>query len=65
LKVKVKPGICQGHARCAALAPNFFELDDLGFVAFEEKQLSAGDEAIVRRAVRACPERALILEEDD
>ena len=65
MKVKVKPGMCQGHARCAALAPDFFELDDLGFVAFEEKEVAEADEKLVRRAVRACPERALIFEEDD
>ena len=30
LKVKVDREKCQGHARCAALAPELFELDELG-----------------------------------
>jgi len=30
LKVKVDRERCQGHARCAALAPELFELDELG-----------------------------------
>ena len=30
LKVKVGRERCQGHARCAALAPELFALDELG-----------------------------------
>ena len=30
LKVGVDRARCQGHARCNALAPELFELDDLG-----------------------------------
>jgi ferredoxin len=30
LKVKVDRKRCQGHARCAALAPELFVLDNLG-----------------------------------
>lgn len=64
MKIKVKAGQCQGHARCAAIAPELFELDDNGYIAFEERVVPAGQEALARRAVRACPERALLLEGD-
>ena len=30
LIVKVDPDKCQGHARCHALAPELFELDEFG-----------------------------------
>lgn len=30
LKVHVDPDKCQGHARCKALAPELFELDEYG-----------------------------------
>ena len=30
LMLKVDPDKCQGHARCHALAPELFELDELG-----------------------------------
>ena len=30
LRVRVDPERCQGHARCNALAPELFELDELG-----------------------------------
>jgi ferredoxin len=28
--VRVDPGRCQGHARCAAVAPELFAIDELG-----------------------------------
>ena len=30
LRVRVDPERCQGHTRCYAVAPELFELDDLG-----------------------------------
>jgi ferredoxin len=30
LRVRVDPDRCQGHNRCKALAPELFELDELG-----------------------------------
>jgi ferredoxin len=30
LRVRVDPDKCQGHNRCKALAPELFEIDDLG-----------------------------------
>lgn len=30
LRVRIDPEKCQGHARCFALAPELFELDELG-----------------------------------
>jgi ferredoxin len=30
LVVRIDPEKCQGHARCHALAPELFELDELG-----------------------------------
>jgi len=38
-------------------------LDESGYVGFEEKLVPAGMEAQAQRGVRACPERALKLEE--
>jgi ferredoxin len=30
LRIRVDPDKCQGHNRCKALAPELFELDELG-----------------------------------
>jgi len=44
---------CQGHNRCYALAPELFDVDDLGN-SLEEK---------ARLAVANCPERAISMSE--
>ena len=63
MKIIVDTTLCSGHARCAAAAPEIFTLDESGYVGFEEKLVPAGMEAQAQRGVRACPERALKLEE--
>jgi len=60
MRVRVNRERCQGHARCFALAPELFELDDLGnarergggivAAAFEDK---------ARLAQANCPELAI------
>ena len=47
LKVKVDRDKCQGHARCAALAPELFELDELGTA--REKGDGTVPEALVEK----------------
>jgi ferredoxin len=63
VKIIVNTNLCSGHARCAAVAPDLFELNDDGYIAFEEKVVPPGKEKEAQRGVRACPERALRLEE--
>jgi len=55
---------CAGHARCAAVAEDIFELDSSGYIGFDEKIIAAELEAAARRGVRACPERALKISDD-
>jgi ferredoxin len=59
MKILVMKGKCVGHARCAAVAPELFELDENGYIAFEERPISPEQEALARRGARACPEAAL------
>ena len=65
LKVKVDPERCQGHARCAALAPELFRLDELG----NAHEIGDGNvpQALVDKAYLAkanCPELAIdVIEE--
>ncbi len=48
---------CAGHARCAAVADQLFELDGNGYIAFHGKDRSRRRGGIGTRGVRACPER--------
>ncbi len=65
MKVMANHQLCSGQARCAAVAPEFFPLDEDGYVGFEEKAVPAELEALARRGVRACPERALTFVEPE
>jgi len=65
MKIKVDHTLCQGHARCQSLAPAIFVLDDSGYIVPGDIDVPAGQEAQGRRGARACPERALIVAEND
>ena len=65
LKVRVDPEKCEGHARCFALAPELFELDELGN-AHEKNDgtVPAGLEQKAYLAKSNCPEFAIeVIEE--
>jgi ferredoxin len=64
LKIVVNQTLCSGHARCAAVAPEVFTLDDDGYIGFAEKDVPPGLEASARRGARACPERAISIVDD-
>ncbi len=64
MRVHVDRGRCQGHSRCYDLAPEVFDVDDLGN-GFER-----GDGVVppeledkARLAVANCPEQAIGIEE--
>jgi ferredoxin len=63
-RVRVDPGKCQGHNRCYSLAPELFDVDDLGMASAHGDGL-VPPELIdkARKAVANCPEYAVILEE--
>ena len=65
MKIQIDKNRCVGHARCAAVAPEIYTLDDVGYIAVTQLEVPAGQEALARRGARACPERIItILEED-
>lgn len=63
MKIVADKTRCAGHARCAAVADQLFELDDDGYIGFAEKLVPVDMEEVARRGVRACPERALKIAE--
>ena len=64
MRVAVDPDKCQGHNRCYALAPELFDVDDLGN-SFElnDGVVPPGLEEKARLAVANCPERAITMSE--
>jgi ferredoxin len=61
MKITIDTALCSGHARCAAAAPEVFELDDSGYALPFEGEIPAGLEEAAREGVMACPERAITL----
>ncbi|MCB2062506.1 MAG: ferredoxin [Novosphingobium sp.] len=64
MRIRVDGAKCQGNARCWALAPDMFELNDEGYMEEAVIDVPDGDQEKASRAVRACPERALTLIDD-
>jgi ferredoxin len=60
MKIRVDRERCQGHARCQAIAPEIFEVDDVeqkSRVKLDGVPLALEERAW--RAVRTCPEGAI------
>lgn len=64
MKLVVNSDRCEGHARCDAEAPDTFSYDEDGNNISDGLVITAENERAVRRAVIACPERALSLIEE-
>lgn len=64
LRVHVDSEKCQGHNRCYALAPDLFDVDDLGFATeHDDGNVAPALEAQARAAVANCPEFAISITE--
>lgn len=59
MKIIVHKERCQGHARCWAVSPQIFELDDEGYIVAGDIEVSDADEKLAWRGAKSCPERAL------
>ena len=65
MRVHVNGDRCQGHNRCYALAPDLFDVDDLGDAhEIGDGRVARDQEERARLAVANCPEHAIELMED-
>jgi ferredoxin len=62
VKITIDTSTCSGHARCAATAPDVFELDDSGYALPFDGEVPAGFEDTAREGAYACPERAITVD---
>ena len=63
MKVIVDPDKCQGHARCRAICPELFELDEVDQKSHVKLAAIPPDlEEHSMRAVKECPESAISIE---
>jgi ferredoxin len=64
MKAMVNPMVCEGHGRCAKIAPDvfmYFREERQGLVVVDE--IPSESEAAVRRAATSCPSGAIIIAE--
>jgi ferredoxin len=59
MKVLIDRSRCTGNARCNAVAPELFDLDDDGYVVQSEVSVPSGLEDRARNAANSCPEQVI------
>jgi ferredoxin len=65
MRIRVDRDKCRGHNRCYALAPQLFDVDDLGYsTAKNEGRVPRTDEKTARLVLDNCPEYAIEVVED-
>ncbi|GFG86707.1 MAG: ferredoxin [Mycolicibacter algericus] len=64
-RVKVDLDLCQGHAMCELEAPDYFRVPKRGKVEILNDEPPESDRRQIEEAVRACPTRALSIEEKE
>lgn len=64
MKVTVNADLCQGHARCYAIAPELFDVDDYGLsTVIGDGTVAPELEDKARLAASNCPEFAITIED--
>jgi ferredoxin len=63
MRVTIDKAKCQGHSRCAILAPDVFDTDDLGQGLVLVDEVPEASHAEVREAAFSCPEGAITVVE--
>ena len=61
MKILVDAEACAGHARCHALSPEIYDIDDDGYCAITELEVPVELEENATQGARACPERAITI----
>ena len=64
-RVGLDADLCQGHAMCALEAPDFFRVPKRGIVEIVDPEPPDNVRDEIRRAVEACPTRALFIFQEE
>ncbi|CAN5218375.1 ferredoxin [soil metagenome] len=59
MKIVIDRAGCVGHARCQAVAPDLYPLDDVGYIDTDGFDVPEGMESAARNGAKACPERII------
>ncbi len=64
VRVRVNPIECIAHGMCAELLPERVRLDEWGYPILDDDEVSGELAEHARRAARACPTFALLVDSD-
>lgn len=64
MKIRIDKKRCVGNARCWAVAPDLYPLDDDGYISIEGFEVPEGMEEPAKRGARSCPERVIEILDD-
>jgi ferredoxin len=59
MRLSINPAACDGLGMCAHQAPDVIALDPWGYPVISEDELDGALAVQARRAIRACPRKAL------
>jgi len=59
MKIVIDRQGCVGHARCQAVAPELYALDEVGYIDTNGFDVPVGMEGPARNGAKACPERII------
>jgi ferredoxin len=62
-RIKIDRGVCSGHARCVAIAPALFDIDDDGLAGALRQPRTHLELEDATRAAGGCPEQAITIVE--
>jgi ferredoxin len=65
MRCKIDREVCIGAGNCAAIAPEYFEIDEEGLARAIKNPVEEKDEDLVFEAAESCPVDAVILEDDE
>ena len=64
MKIRVKKDLCCGAGLCASVAPEVYQLDEMGYNAMDGETVPAGLEELARTGATSCPEQAISFPDD-
>jgi ferredoxin len=59
MRIRVNPDLCQGHLRCIAYSPDFFDVDEEGHASAPNEEVPPEIRDDINHAILNCPERAI------
>lgn len=65
MKIRIEKAQCVGNARCQAVAPDLYPLDEEGYIDTEGFDVAAGQEKAALNGAKACPERIIFAIDTD